>query len=125
MVLCVFDDDGNETGVELPERSGAVWHGYFPDLDAGTRYGFRVHGPYDPANGHRCNPTKLLLDPYARAIEGDVDWDQAVFAYHFGERGRARRRPTARRSMPKSVVVNPFFDWAQRPAAARARGPTR
>ena len=65
--LCVFDDDGNEECVELPERSGAVFHGYFPDLEAGAQYGLRVHGPYDPGAGHRCDPSKLLIDPYARA----------------------------------------------------------
>ena len=62
--VCVFDADGAETRVELPERSGSVWHGYLPDLDAGTPYGFRVHGPYDPAAGHRCNPNKLLPQPF-------------------------------------------------------------
>src|SRR5215207_9164167 len=68
--VCVFDDEGNETCVELPERSGSVFHGYLPDLDAGSRYGLRVHGPHDVAQGHRCNPAKLLLDPCARAIDG-------------------------------------------------------
>src|SRR5882724_7271638 len=81
--LCLFDDDGNETNVELPESTGVVWHGYLPDVTPGQRYGFRVHGPYDPAAGHRCNPSKLLLDPYARAIEGSVRWDEAVFAHRF------------------------------------------
>jgi glycogen operon protein len=109
--LCVFDDDGEQTAVMLPERSGSVWHGYFPDLDAGTRYGFRVHGPYDPANGHRCNPSKLLLDPYARAIEGDVQWAQEVFPYRFGEEDEEDVSDSAA-FMPKSVVINPFFDWS-------------
>ncbi|MGE0880931.1 MAG: glycogen debranching protein GlgX [Acidimicrobiia bacterium] len=108
--VCVFDDDGNETSVSLPERSGSVWHAYLPDLDAGTRYGLRVHGPYDPANGHRCNPNKLLLDPYARAIAGEPAWGHQLFGYPFGEedeRDDADSAPYA----PKSVVVNPFFDW--------------
>jgi glycogen operon protein len=109
--LCVFDDDGNETKVALPERSGAVWHGYFPDLDAGSRYGFRVHGPYDPANGHRCNPAKLLLDPYARAIDGDVTWGQELFPYPFGEED-GRDDSDSATAMPKSIVTNPYFDWA-------------
>jgi len=109
--LCVFDAEGAETAYDLPERSGSVWHGYFPDLDAGTRYGFRVHGPFDPANGHRCNPAKLLLDPYARAIEGDVAWGQEVFSYPFGEEDDLDDSDSAA-AMPKSVVVNPFFDWA-------------
>ena len=70
--LCLFDEDGTETRVELPERSGSVWHAYLPDLVANTKYGFRVHGPWDPGNGHRCNPAKLLIDPYARAIDQEL-----------------------------------------------------
>ncbi|MEZ5248980.1 MAG: alpha-amylase family glycosyl hydrolase [Ilumatobacteraceae bacterium] len=109
--LCVFDDDGAETRVELPERSGSVWHGYLPDLDAGARYGFRVHGPYDPANGHRCNPNKLLLDPYARAVEGGIEWQQAAFGYPFGE-PEGRDDTDSAPVTPKGIVVNPYFDWA-------------
>ena len=81
--LCLFDDAGNETRVDLPEVDAFVWHGYVPALQPGQRYGFRVHGPHDPAQGHRCNPNKLLLDPYAKAIDGQVDWDESVFGYHF------------------------------------------
>ena len=109
--LCLFDADGNETCVNLPERSGAVWHGYFPDMDANTQYGFRVHGPWDPANGHRCNPAKLLLDPYARAIEGTFDWNQSVFSYNFDNHDEIDTSDSAA-STPRSLVVNPFFDWA-------------
>ncbi|HRE00145.1 MAG TPA: hypothetical protein PLV68_02530, partial [Ilumatobacteraceae bacterium] len=109
--LCVFDSDGNETRIELPERSGSVWHGYFPDLDAGTEYGFRVHGPWDPANGHRCNPAKLLIDPYARAIEGTPDWGQAMFSYRFGDHDQIDTTDSAA-SAQRGLVVNPFFDWA-------------
>src|SRR5688500_12900237 len=65
--LCLFDDDGTETRVELPEVTAHRFHGYLPGIRAGQRYGFRVHGPFDPANGHRFNPAKLLIDPYARA----------------------------------------------------------
>jgi glycogen operon protein len=108
--VSVFDDDGNETSVELPERSGSVFHGYLPDLDAGSRYGLRVKGPYDPARGLRCNDSKLLLDPYARAIDGDIQWNQSLFSYTFGEEDSVDRSDSAA-SMPKSVVVNPFFDW--------------
>jgi glycogen operon protein len=108
--VSVFDDDGNETSVELPERSGSVFHGYLPDVDAGTRYGLRVHGPYNPAVGHRCNPAKLLLDPYARAIDGRIDWGQSLFSYPFGSEDDVDRSDSAA-AMPKSVVVNPFFDW--------------
>ena len=70
--LCLFDDDGSETRVDLPERYGLVWHGYLPRIGPGQRYGYRVHGPYDPAAGLRCNPAKLLLDPYAKAIDGRI-----------------------------------------------------
>ena len=68
--LCLFDDDGKETRYDLPEREALVWHGYLPRIVPGQRYGYRVHGPYDPGRGHRCNPAKLLLDPYAKAIDG-------------------------------------------------------
>src|SRR5215210_1920720 len=85
VAVCVFDDEGNETCVELPERSGSVFHGYLPDLDAGSRYGFRVRGAYEPAHGLRCNDSKLLLDPYSRAIEGTIEWGQALFSYPFGD----------------------------------------
>lgn len=108
--LCLFDDDGTETRVQLPERSGAVWHGYLPDLAAGTHYGFRVHGPWDPANGHRCNPAKFLLDPYAQAIEGTFQWGQPLFGHHFDDPMAIETTDSAP-SMPRSVVVNPFFDW--------------
>ena len=110
--VCVFDADGAETRVELPERSGSVWHGYLPDLDAGARYGFRVHGPHDPANGHRCNPNKLLLDPYARAIEGDIRWDQSAFGYPFGDEDGRDDQDSAPVT-PRGIVVNPYFDWSQ------------
>src|SRR5579871_6236472 len=68
--LCLFDDEGHETCLELPERTALCFHGYLPNVYPGQRYGFRVHGPYDPRRGSRCNPAKLLLDPYAKAIEG-------------------------------------------------------
>jgi isoamylase len=108
--LCLFADDGAETRVALREVDGFIWHGYLPGVGPGQRYGYRVHGPYDPAAGHRCNPAKLLLDPYAKAIEGRVRWDPAVYGYPFGhpdERGDANSAP----HMPRSVVVNPYFDW--------------
>src|SRR6266498_3257671 len=77
--LCLFDADGTERRVELVEVDGSVWHGYLPGVEPGQRYGYRVHGPYDPARGVRCNPNKLLLDPYAKAVDGDVRWDRAVY----------------------------------------------
>ena len=107
--LCLSDGE-DEVRVELPERTGGNWHGYLPDVEPGQRYGYRVHGPWDPARGMRCNPAKLLLDPYAKAVEGEVSWDEAVFGYRFGapdERSDLDSAPF----VPRSVVVNPFFDW--------------
>jgi glycogen operon protein len=108
--LCLFDDDGSETCVALPESTGSIWHGYLPDVSPGQRYGFRVHGPNDPAAGHRCNPHKLLLDPYARAIEGSVKWDEAVFGYRFDDPDVDNLDDSAP-FVPRSVIVNPFFEW--------------
>jgi isoamylase len=107
--LCLFDADGNEERIRLPEMDGYVWHAFLPGIQPGQRYGYRVHGPYDPSQGLRCNPNKLLLDPYAKAIDGPVDWDPSVFGYDFtsGE----RNDDDSAQHMPKSVVVNPYFDW--------------
>ncbi|MFQ1003050.1 glycogen debranching protein GlgX [Modestobacter sp. SSW1-42] len=107
--LCLFDEQGNEERIRLPEMDAYVWHAFLPGIQPGQRYGFRVHGPHDPAQGHRCNPNKLLLDPYAKAIDGQIDWDESVFGYHF-ESGEKNDDDSAAH-MPKSVVVNPFFDW--------------
>ncbi|MFC4531853.1 glycogen debranching protein GlgX [Sphaerisporangium dianthi] len=108
--LCLFDDAGQETRIDLPEVDGFVWHGYLPGIMPGQRYGYRVHGPYDPAAGHHCDPGKLLLDPYAKAIEGEVRWDKSLFAYQFSDPSR-RNTDDSAPYMPKNVVVNPFFDW--------------
>ena len=81
--LCLFDEKGKETKIRLPERDAFVWHGYLPNVGPGQRYGFRVFGPYKPEQGLRCNPKKLLLDPYSKAIEGEVDWDEALFCYQY------------------------------------------
>ena len=84
--LCLFDDArATETRVELNEVDAYVWHGYLPAVQPGQRYGYRVHGPWDPTQGLRCNPNKLLLDPYAKATTGDIDWDQSLFGYNFGD----------------------------------------
>jgi isoamylase len=107
--LCLFDDAGNEERIRLPEMDAYVWHAFLPNIQPGQRYGFRVYGPHDPAQGQRCNPNKLLLDPYAKAIDGQVDWDESVFGYHF-ESGE-RNDDDSAAHMPKSVVVNPYFDW--------------
>ncbi|MFF9817685.1 glycogen debranching protein GlgX [Streptomyces sp. NPDC014006] len=108
--LCLFDEDGTEERVTLKEVDGFVHHIYLPDVGPGRRYGFRVHGPYRPERGERCNPSKLLLDPYAKAIEGEVEWNEALFPYHFGNAGRRNDLDSAP-YVPKSVVVNPYFDW--------------
>ena len=94
----------------LPEVDGFVWHGFIPNLEPGQRYGYRVHGPYDPNAGQRCNPNKLVLDPYAKAIDGTISWDQSVFGYNFGDPD-SRNDDDSAASMPKSVVINPYFDW--------------
>src|SRR5687767_13741095 len=82
--LCLFDGETEVERLRLPERTDEVWHGYLPEVGPGQRYGYRVHGPYDPGLGHRFNPAKLVLDPYAREIVGDIVWDDALFAYQLG-----------------------------------------
>jgi glycogen operon protein len=109
--LCLFDDEGRETAVDLPEREALVWHGYLPRTGPGQRYGYRVHGPYDPHAGLRCNPHKLLLDPYAKAIDGQPRWNEALFSYRFGDPLSFNDDDSAPYAA-KSVVINPFFDWA-------------
>ncbi len=108
--LCLLDDDGVEDRVVLPERNGLIWHGYVPRVRPGTRYGYRVHGPYDPKAGLRCNPSKLLLDPYAKAIDGQYRWNEALFSYRFGEPDSFNDTDSAPYTMT-SVVTNPYFDW--------------
>ena len=108
--LCLFDADGAETRVVLPEVDGFVWHGFIPNVEPGQRYGYRVHGPYDLRAGQRCNPKKLLMDPYAKAIDGTFEWNQSLFGYTFGDPD-SRNDDDSAASMPKSVVINPFFDW--------------
>jgi isoamylase len=109
--LCLLDADGTEERIPLHEVDGFVWHGYLHGVGPGQRYGYRVRGPYRPAAGHRCNPAKLLLDPYAKAVEGSVTFGQAVFGYKFA---RPRQQDTTDSApfMPRSVVASPFFDWA-------------
>ena len=113
--LCLFDDEGRETRRDLPEVDGFVWHGYLPGIGPGQRYGYRVHGPFDPREGHRCNPSKLLLDPYGKAVAGVtpgelIRWNEALFSYRFADPDALNEDDSAP-YMPKNVVVNPFFDW--------------
>ncbi len=111
--LCLFDEDDHETRVEMTEQNSYVWHNYIPGLQPGQRYGYRVYGPYNPAQGQRCNPSKLLLDPYAKAIEGNIDDDPSLFSYDMsnpGDINAINTQDSAAHTM-KSVVVNPYFDW--------------
>jgi len=109
--LCLFAEDGTETRVELQDVDAFVWHAYLPQVQPGQRYGYRVHGPYDPVNGQRHNPNKVLLDPYAKAMAGGFEWDQSLFGYDFGDPDSRNDDDSAAHVM-HSVVVNPFFDWA-------------
>ncbi|NHU84796.1 glycogen debranching protein GlgX [Kocuria sp. JC486] len=109
--LCLFDDEDNETRIELTAVDGYVWHCFLPEVQPGQRYGYRVHGPWDPANGNRCNPAKLLLDPYAKAVDGFVrEWGQPLFSYNFGDEDSFNQDDSAELMM-KGVVINPYFDW--------------
>ena len=108
--LCLIDSAGGEERIPLTEADAFVWHGYLPRIGPGQRYGYRIHGPYDPSWGHRCNPAKLLLDPYAKAIEGQIDGDESLFSYTFEDANAFNDADSLGHTM-LSVVVNPFFDW--------------
>ncbi|OBJ02872.1 glycogen debranching enzyme GlgX [Mycobacterium alsense] len=118
--LCLIGSGGGETRVPLEEVDGYVWHAYLPNITPGQRYGFRVHGPFDPAAGHRCDPSKLLLDPYGKAFHGDFDFGQALYSYDLAavnldvDDGADPGTPPMVDSLGHtmtSVVSNPFFDW--------------
>jgi len=109
--LCLFGEDGAETRIALSERDAFRWHTYVPGVMPQQRYGYRIHGPYAPAEGLRCNPAKLLLDPYATAVVGEVDWDESLFPYRFDDPDGARNDLDSAAHMPKAVVTSPFFDW--------------
>jgi isoamylase len=113
--LCLFGhgsaaEHSEETRVPLTEVDGFVWHCYLPGVGPGQRYGYRVHGPYHPERGHRCNPAKLLLDPYGKAVDGEVTWHQAVYSYQHGDPSTLNHDDSAA-YMPRNVVINPYFDW--------------
>jgi glycogen debranching enzyme GlgX len=115
--LCLFDRSGGheEARIVLPEYTDEVWHAYLPDARPGLLYGYRVYGPYDPSNGHRFNPNKLLIDRYAKALQGRVRWSDAVFSYRLGsprEDLSFDRRDNAR-NVPKCRVVEPAFTWGE------------
>ena len=111
--LCLFDEHDAETRIEMTEQNSYVWHNYIPGLQPGQRYGYRVYGLYDPMHGLRCNPNKLLLDPYAKAIEGNIDGDESLFSYWFkspDDTSAMNDLDSAAHTM-KSAVINPYFDW--------------
>jgi isoamylase len=114
--VCLYDpwEPSREVDrFELPEVTDFVWHGYVPGMEPGALYGVRVHGPYEPHKGHRCNPAKLLVDPYAKALYGEVDWSQPVFGYPLGHERQdlARDERDSAPGMPRCVVVSDWFDW--------------
>src|SRR3954470_2287534 len=102
--LCLFDADGNETRVPLTERDALAWHIYLPRVGPGQRYGYRVHGPYEPEHGHRFDASKLLIDPYAKALEGEIDWANACYSYDFKDPSKRNTEDSAGHTM-MSVVV--------------------
>ncbi|OBJ63092.1 glycogen debranching protein GlgX [Mycobacterium colombiense] len=120
--LCLIDDQGSESRIPLDEVDGFVWHAYLPNITPGQRYGFRVYGPWDPAAGHRCDPSKLLLDPYGKAFHGDFTFGQALFSYDMNavdpdgpnadgaDPGTPPMVDSLGHTMT-SAVSNPFFDW--------------
>jgi glycogen operon protein len=108
--LCLFDENGVERQIRLPEVTNGVHHGFVPGLTAGQAYGFRVHGPWNPAAGLRCNHAKLLLDPYAKAISGELTWDPALFS-HMQPAPRTISTSDSAAMMPRSIVVSTDFEW--------------
>ena len=114
--LCLFESsDGNKESarITMAEQTDLVWHTYLPEIRPGQRYGYRVHGPYEPRAGHRFNPKKLLLDPYAKAVAGTMDWHDALFGYTVGHEDADLSRDDTDSAVhiPKSVVIDPGFDW--------------
>ncbi|MEO6880425.1 MAG: glycogen debranching protein GlgX [Mycobacteriaceae bacterium] len=121
--LCLVDDNGAETRVPLEEVDGYVWHGYLPLVQPGQRYGYRVHGPYEPEAGSRCDPSKLLLDPYGKAFDGAFDGDPSLHSYDFDDPSERNTDDSLGHTMT-TVVTNPFFDWDNDRSPRRAYNET-
>src|SRR5512145_462686 len=112
--LCLYERDKTETRIPITENTAQVWHVYLRDVRPGQRYGYRVHGPWEPGNGHRFNPAKLLLDPYARAVDGSLEWDPAVFGYALeGGDDLVKDERDSGPFVPKSVVIDTAFTWGE------------
>ena len=116
--LCLFDDEGHEERHPLPERTGFVWHGYAPEVSAGQHYGYRVHGQWEPADGRRANPAKLLVDPYAKAVVGDACWSPALQDHR--PHGRAARRHEVAGRPRTTMRPSPRARWSSTPGSTGA-----
>ena len=117
--LCLFDSDGMTeiARIALPEYTQEIWHVYLPDVRPGQLYGYRVHGPYEPKSGHRFNRHKLLIDPYAKALVGNLEWHDSLFGYKVGDPKKDLSFDTRDSApfLPKCQVVDPAFTWGRRP----------
>src|ERR1041384_3156336 len=116
--LCLFDQPNQEKEAHLirvEERTNQVWHVFLPEVRPGQLYGYRVHGPYDPSAGHRFNPNKLLIDPYAKAVAGTIQWSDALYGYEIGhpEEDLSFDERDSAPGMPKCVVIDPAYTWGQ------------
>ena len=109
--LCLFDEHGRETRFDLEEVTGYCWHGYLRTIEPGQRYAYRVYGPWEPENGHRCNPSKLILDPYAKAFSGGIRWNETVFPYDFDKGPEHCSKTDSAPYIPRCVVHQPYFNW--------------
>jgi isoamylase len=109
--VCLFDDEGGERRVTLTARTGDCWHGYFEAVGPGQRYGIRVHGPWNPLEGHLCSPEKLLLDPYGGAVDGAIEWDASLFPLDPAAPDEPANRTDSAPFVPRSVVIDRRFDW--------------
>ncbi|MGO3796567.1 MAG: alpha-amylase family glycosyl hydrolase, partial [Pauljensenia sp.] len=115
--LCLLDEERTEQHVEMTEMDAFVWHVYLPEVRPGQRYGYRIHGPFDPGSGDRCDPSKLLLDPYAKAIDGQITTSNTLYSYDFEDPTKPNHEDSVHDNMV-SVVINPYFDWGHdRPPA--------